>query len=500
MNHSRLVLRLLASGTLMSAILNAPAANQPSTNAASGEVLLTGSLGRLVRVPTNDVPPGLLPPADMGLNAQIPSPARGIKIPMAVQRRTEENRARQDTFEFFPAAQPELMPYLAAQDEYGNTAFRPDPLIPNTPLDSLVQQGKYWLSAYGLRYSLAQTATFVNMTDVMQGDNVLGFYTFDLAMKWTVFSSADSTTAGWLSAQIEAKTGLGVGGDDQSAKSNLGTLTSPTGIWSSHNGWRIPELAWQQSFGHGEVVVLAGMVSQGNYLDVNSYANSGRGQFMNSGLINSMVLPLSGYNPGVNLQWQPVNDWYVMFGASVGNASPGTTPWSDFNSDYWSTIWELGYMPNDVFGLGPGVYRIQPFLAQAGGPTQAGLCFNLQQQLGKDQPFAWFGRFGFGGDEVTAGASAQVGTGFGMKGPLHYAGLFPSRKNDTAGIGFVWSQPSASSSPVAHENEYVLEAGYVLQLTPTAKLQPDVQVVWNPTYNPGASQAVIFQLQLDVSW
>ncbi len=32
---------------------------------------MTGSLGRLVRVPTNDVPPGLLPPADMGLNAHV---------------------------------------------------------------------------------------------------------------------------------------------------------------------------------------------------------------------------------------------------------------------------------------------------------------------------------------------------------------------------------------------------------------------------------------------
>jgi len=118
MKHSRLVLRMLAMGALMSAILDAPAANQHSTNAASGEVLLTGSLGRLVRVPTDDVPPGLLPPADMGLNAQTPNPSRGTKIPEAVRRRTEENRVRQDTFEFFPAAQPRLMPYLAAQDEY----------------------------------------------------------------------------------------------------------------------------------------------------------------------------------------------------------------------------------------------------------------------------------------------------------------------------------------------------------------------------------------------
>ena len=61
----------------------------------------------------------------MGLNAQIPNPARGTKLPEAVLQRLHENRAGQDTFEFFPAAQPQLMPYLAAQDEYGNTAFRP---------------------------------------------------------------------------------------------------------------------------------------------------------------------------------------------------------------------------------------------------------------------------------------------------------------------------------------------------------------------------------------
>jgi len=46
----------------------------------------------------------------------------------------------------------------------------------------------------------------------------------------------------------------------------------------------------------------------------------------------------------------------------------------------------------------------------------------------------------------------------------------------------------------------VLEAGYVLQLTPFARLQPDLQVVLNPAYNPSASHALVFQLQFDVSW
>lgn len=53
---------------------------------------------------------------------------------------------------------------------------------------------------------------------------------------------------------------------------------------------------------------------------------------------------------------------------------------------------------------------------------------------------------------------------------------------------------------MSHANEYVAEAGYVLQLTPTARLQSDGQMVWNPAYNADAHQAVIFQLQLAIAW
>jgi hypothetical protein len=463
------------------------------------DLLLTGSMGHLFRVPADAVPPELLPPPAMGVKSQIPAPARGASISEPVLRRLRENREGKDEFQFFPSFEPRLMPYLAGQDTFGNTAIRPGALVASTPLDVLAQKAKYWLSEYGLRYSLDQTFTFVDMTAVMQGDRVLGFYTFDLPAKWTIYDDPASGTAGWVSAEISGKTGLGHSGQTQSAQSNLGTLTNPTSTWSA-NGFRVPELAWQQSLRHGEVVVVAGMVGQGKYIDANIYANNGRGQFLNSALVNSMVMPLPAYNPGLNAQWQPNDHWYTMFGASAGNTSPGNPPWADFNWQYWSALWETGYIADDLFGLGPGVYRIQPFLARAGGPTQGGLCFNIQQQLGKDAPVGYFGRFGFGGSDVTAGASAQVATGLVMRGPLKEAGLFPTRNNDATGIGFVWSRPSKTSTPVAHENEFVLEAGYVLQLTPTAKLQPDLQIIWNPAYDSNASQAVVFQLQLDLVW
>jgi hypothetical protein len=40
----------------------------------------------------------------------------------------------------------------------------------------------------------------------------------------------------------------------------------------------------------------------------------------------------------------------------------------------------------------------------------------------------------------------------------------------------------------------------VLQVTPTAKLQPDLQIVWNPVHNPDLGPATALQLQLDFAW
>ena len=516
---------LLVQCTCACCALTQPARAEPaSPNAGPGQVLLNGSLGQLIKVPSNAVPANLLPPPGIGLEYQVPQPTRGTQVPEPVQQRLKEAQQKQTGPELFPAAQPSLMPYLGSNDELGNTAIRPDPLIPSMPWDVLMQRVKYELSQYGPRYSLKQTVTVMTMTDVKQGNDYLAFYTLDLPSKLALYSTAGGSSAGWLSSKIEYKTGLDNAGDSQSPKSNLGTLTAPANIYSKVNGVRLPELAWQQSLFDGRLVGVAGGVDQGNYFDANTYANSGRGQYLNSALVNSMVLPLSAYNLGGNLQWQPLPDCYAMLGYSVGQAPAGQLPWKDFSWNHWSLLGEIGFAPKNVLGLGPGVYRIQPFVAQVTGmaqttysftpsgstnstsvtlnsptnsPVQAGLCFNLQQQLGLDSRFGWFGRFGFGGELVSAGAAAQAGTGLGMRGPLEYAGLFPSRKNDVVGIGFVWSQPSWSSSGPAYHNEYMLEAGYVLQLTPFARLQPDLQVVWNPAYNPNASHALVFQLQLD---
>jgi porin len=485
---------------MLALALSAPGAQPASTNVPPAHLLLLDSLGRVVRVPTHEVHHSLLPPADPGLKRQTPSAMEGMSVPDEVLQRMQQGGAGREEVQFFPAVRPRLMPYLAGFDEHGNTALRPGALSSFVPLDALVQGGKYWLGEGGLRYSLQQSFSGLGMSDVMQGSRSLGFYTFDLKAKWAVLDAPGAGTAGWISTQVEAKTGLGDAGGTQSPKSNLGTLTEPNYTWSSVNGVRVPELAWQQSLRDGEVVLVAGMVSQRNYLDGNAAAHTARGEFMNSALVHSQVLPLADYNFGVNLQWQPQDEWYAMLGASAGQAPAGQAPWTDFSWNHGSLVGEFGYAPKDFFGLGPGVYRLQPFVAEAGGPAQAGLGFNFQQHLGPHSPFAWFGRFGFGGSEVSAGAGAQIGTGFILQAPLEHAGLVPRLSNDLLGLGFVWSQPSATSKTIYHQHEYILESFYTLQLTPTVQLQPDLQVVWNPAFNPESGPALVAQLQLNLAW
>ena len=414
-------------------------AEPAATNAPGNQVLLNDNFGQLIVVPTNAVSSQFFPSPGISITNEIPSPTPGTPIPEPVQERERDQRAGRDELQFFPPFAPRLAPYLASVDQFGNTVLKPGALIPWAPNDVLPQRAKYWASEFGLRYSLQQTITYVQMTDVMQGDNTLGYYTLSFAAKWAVYNDPPSATAGWFSTQIKVKTGLNDSGDTQSARSNLGTITDPTGLWSGFNGIAVQELAWQQSFRDGQLVFL-------------------------------------------------------------GSASAGQAPWTDFSFNNWSAACELGYMPKNVHGLGPGVYRAQPFVARVGDALGSGLCFNAQQQMGEHTPIGWYGRFGFGSQSVTAGAAAQVGTGFVIRGPLEQLGLAPARSNDGVGVGFVWSQPSASSAMLVHENEFGIEADYVLQLTPMAKLQSDFQVIWNPAYNPGANHAFVLQIQLEFAW
>jgi len=473
-----------------------PAAEAP-TNAAPQHFLLNDRFGNTTRVPTNEVPSALHPPASIGLGQQIPVTPKGTPQSDEVRQRIVESKTGR---QWLPSTPPVLMPYLANLDEYGNTTIQPGALFDFEPVVP-AQAVKYALSDVGLRYGFYQSLTMVSMTDVASGASALQYYTATFHGKWAVTETTDSGRAGWLSTKADAQLGFSPASRTQSPQGNLGTVLNPLASVSGPNGVWLSELAWQTSLADGKVVALAGLVDQSNYLDANTYANISHGQFLNSALVNSGVLPLPYNNLGLNLQYQPSPQWYLMLGTGANNQGAGQSPFNNLGFDNWSYLLELGLTPRDVLGLGAGVYRVQPFVATVDGVTQAGLGLNAQQRLGANSPFGWFGRFGVGGARVTTdGAAAQVATGIAMQAPPQYAGLSARRSSDYAGLGFIWSRPSAVREPAAHQNEYGLEAMYLLQLTPFTSLQTDLQFIWNPAGNAAAERNIVFQLQLNLTW
>ncbi len=472
---------------------------QTGSDSDPGQLFLNNRLGRSVLVSTNEVHSTLQPPTTAGLKNQIPMSPKGTLQSKEVRQRIVDSKTGR---EWFPPTPPVMMPYLANLNDYGNTAIQPGPVFSVEPVSQAVQKGKYALSEIGLRYSFYQSLTMVSMTDVASGASALQYYTATFFGKWAVTEVTNAGRAGSISTEINTQLGLSPASRKQSPQDNLATIVNPQASVFGPNGIWVSELAWQQSLMDGRLVVIAGEVDQSNYIDANTYANNSQGgQFLNSAFVNSQVLPLCFNNLGINLQFQPSEAWYVIFGAGANNQPPGHSPFDDISSKNWSYLLELGLTPENLLGLGPGVYRLQPFVATVDNTTQTGIGLNVQQQLGTNSPFAWFGRFGVCGSDVGLdGASAQIATGFVMQAPLEHIGLFPRLSNDYFGAGFVWSQPSADMKPAAHDNEYGFETTYVLQLTPLASLQPDLQVLWNPANNPAADRNVIFQLQLNFVW
>ena len=183
----------------------------------------------------------------------------------------------------------------------------------------------------------------------------------------------------------------------------------------------------------GDWVVVAGMVSQRNYFDANAYAHSAHSQFLNSALVHSQVLPLAQYNLGLNLQWQPHKDWYVMAGASSGRPRRDRRP---------------GPHSSQERGRCSGSWVTRRSTPSDWGP--AFTASNLSWRGRKAPPGGWHwifnsnwarrsrGRGSAASDSAEARSPrappAQAGTGFVIQGPLELMGLFPSRKYDSAGL------------------------------------------------------------------
>jgi porin len=435
--------------------------------------------------------------------AQAPPPEVPDEPDRAMRQEAESAApgpfAAQPGFTLFPSKAPTMAPYLATVNLYGDQCLQSGALVTGDPLSIAAQAVKTELAKVGITYAIWQSYDFVAMSGTLPGkDDVLNYYSFNSYLMWNVFQSEDlSGTSGWITVGASAGTGLGADATEENAWTNLGLIGYPVGTEYGQQAF-LYQLAWQQSFFDGTFVATVGFMDPEVYMDLNVYSNNQYNQLLNYEFINPSTVPWSFNALGVVLQWQPVDWFYAMFGSLANNTISGQSPFTGLSSDDWTNTFEFGLIVPDALGLGRAVYRVLPYWGNHRGEAGSGVLLNVEQQLGRDNPCGVFVRTGYTGGGLGAVQNGEASAAFGLvfDGPS----ASPLLRTEQAyfAAGAYWLR--AADPNAVNRDEYGVELTYVLQLTETLTLQPDLQFVFDPAYNADEDFQTVFTMQLNLVW
>ena len=281
-----------------------------------------------------------------------------------------------------PASVPGGLPsYLDTLNVLPQSAVVPGAAFTSDPVSEANESVKAWLARRDITYTVFQA---INLADVPRRILDPAFAATWSGQAFANFGLVESPslggTQGWVISEVAWTVGMGDRALNPSLSSRIGSALQPDGTTLGDGIW-VAELAWAQSFRGGEWVVFAGMVDQGNYLDVNTYANNQFTELSNLAFVNNQSLPTPGQGLALNLQWQPSPRFYAQAATFPANSAPGSAPFSGLSFRNWATQLEAGWITPELLGQGQNIVRVQPFVATVDSVVGVGIGLNIEQQL-----------------------------------------------------------------------------------------------------------------------
>lgn len=284
--------------------------------------------------------------------------------------------------------------------------------------------------------------------------------------------------------------------------------------------FRALDLWLQQKLFGGKVTVRAGMFNADRDFTISEYSSF----FLNSAFGWPIIYdgrvggqPTYPYAaPGVYASFAPDDGWVfqaaVMQG--VAYASNANFEWKLNRSDGLMFLaesiysWRKARLPGTA-KLG-AVFQ-NGYLDVAGSRGEyawgGGFYYGIVDQAlyvepgsTEDTPqgLGWFARGGFAAPQKTSSV------GFIAQSGLVYAGPFPGRNSDSAGLAFGWDQESAGeAATLAGSNrglEMIFEASYQAQISPWLAVQPDLQYILQPGGSTAIPNALVIGISVDIDF
>jgi porin len=386
----------------------------------------------------------------------------------------------------------------------------------------------------GLRTSLSEHGVTLGFT---QTSDLIGIASGGLHRRAELLNDWDLTLEvetepllGWHGGKLFLY-GLGLWSTG-SPSENAGDTQTLSNI-DAPDDWKLYE-AWleQEMFG-GRLSLLAGLYDLNGEFDVLETAtlliNSSFGvgkDFSQSGENGPSIFPSTSM--GVRIGAQPVENAYAR--VAVLDGVPGDPDDSSTAPDFFAfdgdegvlCVAEAGYLagaeegddgPYTKIGLGGWYYsadfdRIGSIGADGNARRQKGNAgvYVLGERSVYREPqdpergLAVFARVGFADSELNP-VGSYVGAG------AVYTGLLRSRPDDQIGLGVAaafagheFQDASKEAGIDADDAEVAIELTYRAQLTPWLAVQPDLQYIVNPSFDPSVDDALALGARFEVSF
>jgi porin len=279
---------------------------------------------------------------------------------------------------------------------------------------------------------------------------------------------------------------------------SLGYVDSMASTFSDE-GWRLTNLHWRQSWNNGAFVLMSGLISAPDFLDVYTLGSpwvhfqslaftTGAGTISLPGDAALGVMAGGWFNENL----------YVLGGFEDANsvASDFFKSFDTFFSEKeffkhieigWTTSKDRAYLDNVHLTLWQSDER-----KEAGVPSGKGAIFSFTKYISeKWMPFFRAGYSKDGASFLEKSVSAGI---------AYQPNPIGASAGSLLGFGLNWGKPNEAVYGQGLSNQNGIELFYRLQVTKQIAITPDIQYLRNPALNPDENSIWVFNLRARFSF
>ena len=337
---------------------------------------------------------------------------------------------------------------------------------------------------YGLSLGMDFNVLYQGATASL-GDQEAAGGVWRLYGHWEVFGR-DAPTTGEVVFRIENRHRISTDLAPSELGAALGSLYKTANSFDSW-GWGMTNLQWQQWFANGRYGIAVGQVDLRDWVDTFDLSNWRTALLSAAVTYPTNPLPAAGLGGAIFAYFRKCNTPYVVAGFSDANGHPSDWRWDTFfdAQEYYAFV-EAGWTPSferkDHDNIRITCWH-QDATAVKGKPEGWGVSFSAAWMFG--DRFAPFLRGGYA-EGGLAPSEAAVVAGLGIHRKSH----------DLFGVALGWGRPHAADL----RDQKTAEVFYRLQVSQNLGITPDVQVIVDPSRNPGEDVIGVFSLRLQLAF